>query len=74
MRIDSNGDTLVATLPESVGVVWNRGSHYANVYIGWESHDPIMLFSECFSFAWEKNHTSMLDFTTALENYITDEI
>lgn len=70
MRIDSNGDTLVATLPESVGVVWNRGSHYANVYSGWESHNPI----NCFSFAWEKNYTSMLDFTTALENYITDEI
>lgn len=66
MHIESSNGYLVATLPNKVGVVWQKGSHYANIYQGWESTNPI----DCFTFAWEKNFTSMLDFTTALQSHI----
>lgn len=68
MRIDSSGDHFVATLPNNVGVVWYKGSHTANVYQGWDSTNPI----DCFTFAFQKNRTSMLDFTSALQNYVED--
>jgi hypothetical protein len=50
-------------------VVWAKGSHYANVYEGWNSPNNI----DCFSFAFEKNKTSMLDFTESLAVYLADQ-
>ena len=66
MKIESSKDYMTATLPNDVGVVWCKGSHYANIYEGWNSTNPI----DCFSFAWEKNRTSQLDFTRALQSHI----
>lgn len=66
MHIESSNGYLVATLPNDVGVVWLKGSHTANVYDGWNSTNPI----DCFTFAFEKNRTSMLDFTSALQSHI----
>lgn len=42
---------------------WNKGSHTVNVYSGQDEID-------CYTFAWQKNRTSMLDFTTALQSYL----
>ena len=66
MQITSSADYMTATLPNDVGVVWQKGSHYANIYEGWNSPNPI----DCFSFAWEKNRTTQLDFTSALQTHI----
>jgi hypothetical protein len=66
MKIESSQDYMTAILPNDVGVVWLKGSHTANVYQGWKSTNPI----DCFTFAFEKNRTSMLDFTTALQSHI----
>jgi hypothetical protein len=46
-----------------VTVEWRRGSHTANVYDGRGEID-------CFTFAWQKDKTQMLDFTTALHSYL----
>lgn len=66
MQITSSKEYMTAHLPNDVGVVWLKGSHYANIYEGWQSTNPI----DCFTFAWEKNRTSMLDFTSALVSYL----
>lgn len=67
MRIISKGDRLVAIpLPNNRRVEWIKGGHYANVWQGGTEVDV-------FSFAWEKNHTSMLDFTSALQSYLEDD-
>ena len=65
MVIISTEDHMVAHLPNDIGVVWFKGSHTANVYDGWGSVNNV----DCFSFSFEKNETSMLDFTTALESW-----
>ena len=69
MKIYSKEHHMVAHLPNDIGVVWFKGSHYANVYDGWRSVNPI----DCFSFAFEKNKTSMLDFTESLAVYLENE-
>ena len=66
MKIYSMEHHMVAHLPNDIGVVWFKGSHYANVYDGWGSVNNV----DCFSFSFEKNETSMLDFTTALESWM----
>lgn len=65
MRITSDGTRMVANLGE-FGVVWEKGSHIANVYHGTRSPNAV----DVFSFAFEKNETSMLDFTESLQNYL----
>lgn len=47
-------------------VEWIKGSHTANVL----SNTGEAL--DVFTFAWEKNRPTMLDFTTALEGYLAD--
>ena len=69
MKIYSMEHHMVAHLPNDVGVVWEKGSHYANVYDGWKSVNNV----DCFSFAFEKNKTSMLDFTESLAVYLENE-
>lgn len=66
MRIQSSNGYLVATLENDIGVVWLKGSHTANVYQGYNSPNAI----DCFTFAFEKNRTSQLDFTTALQTHL----
>lgn len=67
MKIFSNGESLIATFAPATRVwhSWIKGSHTVNV---WEGGHEI----DCYTFAWEKNHPSMLDFTTALESYLTE--
>lgn len=62
MKIYSTREYMTAHLDNDVGVVWFKGSHHANIYDGWDSPNAV----DCFSFAWEKNKTSMLDFTESL--------
>ena len=75
--ITSSRDYLTAELSEvgflGARVTWSKGGHYANIstpnyYDNFETYTNV----DCFSFAWEKNRTSMLDFTTALESWISD--
>ena len=66
MNITSSTDYITAKLPNDIGVVWFKGSHYANIYDGWNSPNPV----DCFSFAFEKNRTTQLDFTTSLQTYL----
>ena len=51
-------------------VTWSVGSHTANVYeisdnFSWSRN------TDCFEFAHHRNVTSMLDFTSALEEYVS---
>ena len=41
--------------------VWN-GAHTCNIYLGMEEID-------CFTFAWEKDKPSDIDFLNALKNH-----
>ena len=66
MKIESSNGYMVATIAKNTGVVWLKGSHTANVYEGWNSTNAV----DCFTFAWEKNLTTQLDFTTALQSHI----
>jgi hypothetical protein len=45
--------------------VWN-GSHTCNIYRGVQEVD-------CFTFAWDKDHPSDIDFLDALKNWWADE-
>ena len=66
MKIYSTRDHMTAHLENDIGIVWLKGSHTANVYDGWKSTNPV----DCFTFAFEKDRASMLDFTSALERFI----
>jgi cyclopropane fatty-acyl-phospholipid synthase-like methyltransferase len=54
---------MIATIG-NVRVAW-EGGHYAHV-----KHPNG--YAEPFSFAWEKNKTTQLDFTEALQNWMND--
>lgn len=64
MRIYSDGDHMVAFFPATgVRHEWYKGSHTVNVTTQRGDMD-------CYTFAWEKSRTNMLDFTSALEEYL----
>ena len=65
MRIFSKPSIMVAVLPNGVWHKWIKGSHTVNVWQGGQEID-------CYTFAWHKNRTSMLDFTSALQGYLED--
>ena len=71
MHIESNGrGTFTCYLPDAPHygrVEWEMGTHTANVYDYYDSNVDV------FTFAWHKNRASMLDFTTALESYLSEE-
>jgi len=46
-------------------IAWSKGSHYADIL------DAQGKVQDLFSFGWEKNTTSMLDFTESLHNYLS---
>lgn len=75
--ITSSQDYLTVDLPDvgffGTRITWSKGGHYANISTP-NYHHNFETWSniDCFSFAWEKNRTSMLDFTTALESWISD--
>ena len=64
MRIISKPDSMIVTaLPDREWHQWTKGSHTVNVWQGGTEID-------CYTFAWEKDRTSMLDFTTSLQSYL----
>ena len=64
LKMKSDGNTFVLTgLPFGETIEWNKRTHYAYCYNGNKIVDS-------FSFAWEKNNPSMLDFTEAAQNFI----
>ena len=65
MQIISNGERMLA-LTDSHTIEWYIGSHTAKVKGSGRDID-------CFTFAWEKDRASMLDFTTALVSYLSEE-
>jgi hypothetical protein len=68
LKIYSSPKYLTAQISKYKGVVWRKGSHYANVYEGWGSTNPV----DTFSFGWEHDHATMLDFTSALQTWMND--
>ena len=62
MQIISNGERMLALTP-TLTVEWFIGSHTANVTGPRGDMDV-------FTFAFDKNTTQMLDFTSALQNYL----
>jgi hypothetical protein len=46
-------------------IYWTLGSHTANVYGALGGHDV-------FTFSWEKDHPSAIDFVTAAISYLED--
>jgi hypothetical protein len=65
MRIMSKGDSLIAFPYNGQGrIEWHKGSHYAHILTNTGETEDL------FSFAWEKNRTSMLDFTQALHSFL----
>ena len=62
MQILSTGDGFVA-LAGDHSIRWVKGTHTAGVCSGTGEVDV-------FTFAWEKNEPSQLDFTSALQNYL----
>ena len=67
MRIISKSDRFIAFPLRNMGrVEWIKGSHTANVL----SNTGEAL--DAFTFAWEKNRPTMLDFTTSLHTYLSE--
>jgi hypothetical protein len=64
MKIISYPDHIDALIGFDAWVEWHKGSHTANCY-----NEDGLIF-DCFTFAWEKNHPNMLDFTTALQSWM----
>jgi len=65
LQLRSDGETItVYGLPMDETIEWDKRTHYAYCYNG----GGYMVDS--FSFAWEKNNPSMLDFQLALHNFI----
>lgn len=62
MHILSIDHEFVALTPDAT-IRWRKGSHTANV---WGDNGEV----DAFTFSWEKDTTSMLDFTTALQSYL----
>ena len=65
MQITSNGHVMIANFPATgVWHKWTQGSHTVNVY-GSDGRE-----FDCYTFAWEKDRPSMLDFTSALLSHL----
>ena len=64
MQIISNGETMKA-FTDTLTIEWVIGSHTANVTAPRGDLD-------CFTFAWDKNRASMLDFTSSLHTYLSE--
>jgi len=55
----------VTAVTDDLIIKWRKGTHTAEVFA---KGDPLAY--DVFTFAFEKNETSMLDFTTSLQNYL----
>lgn len=66
MRIISKSDCMIATFPATgVWHKWEKGGHFVNVWRGGTEIDV-------YSFAWDKDRPTMLDFTESLQRYLED--
>lgn len=66
MRIISKSDCMIATaLPHGEWHKWEKGGHFVNVWRGGTEIDV-------YSFAWDKDRPTMLDFTESLQRYLED--
>lgn len=63
MIIISKSDTMYAIIGRDT-IEWHKGSHTANVYNACNDNYDV------FTFGWEKDYPTMLDFTTALATYL----
>ena len=64
MRIYSDDFEMTAVTNEYI-IKWTKGTHTAEVFRKGDA-----LVHDVFTFAFEKNQTAMLDFTSSLENYL----
>lgn len=64
MNIYSDDHEMTAIVDDLI-IKWQKGTHTAEVFRkgDWHAYDV-------FTFAFEKNQTDMLDFTTSLQNYL----
>ena len=60
-----SGDYEMTAITDEYIVKWIKGTHTAEV---WPKDNGFAF--DVFTFAWEKNNPSMLDFTTSLQNYL----
>ncbi len=65
LTIRSTPAHLIVQLPRKIQVRWLKGSHTAEVYAS-----DNLYAHDVFTFAFEKNRTSMLDFTESLQNWL----
>ena len=63
MNIYSDDHEMTAVVDDLI-IKWQKGTHTAEVF-----RKDDMAY-DVFTFAWEKNKTDMLDFTTSLQNYL----
>jgi len=54
----------ITALTDDLIIRWIKGTHTAEVF----RNDDLAY--DVFTFGWEKNNPSMLDFTTSLQNYL----
>jgi hypothetical protein len=65
LKMKSDGNTFVLTgLPFNETIEWVKGTHTAHCVNG------AGRIVDVFTFSWEKNKTTMLDFTQAAQNFI----
>lgn len=64
MNIYSDDDEMTV-IDDAVIIKWVKGTHTAQVF----AKDGTLAY-DVFTFAWDKDKTEMLDFTTALQNYL----
>ena len=65
LKMKSDGNTFVLTgLPFNETIEWVKGTHTAHCVNG------AGRVVDVFTFSWEKNNTTMLDFTQAAQNFI----
>ena len=67
MNIVTTPYNIVAYLDNEVRIGWPKGSHTAHIYNAFGEEFDV------FTFAWHKDRASMLDFTTALVSYLSEE-
>ena len=58
-------DFEMTAVTDSLIIKWTKGTHTAEVFRKGDIHAY-----DVFTFAFEKNQTDMLDFTTSLQNYL----
>jgi len=63
MRITKEEQFISVTLNDDEVIAWELGTHTANVFLDGQEID-------CFTFAWDKNETSKLDFYLALDFFL----